>query len=116
MRTGNCKYSANCKFHHPDPTADSGRDPTGYSNGEARKQNTSGTSQVPISPWPEPRTMNEAIHFLDASPSYIPGMIIPQVIHPHQDWNGYRVITLLRFTEMQIIGSKLLILLLILRL
>ncbi|XP_020111807.1 zinc finger CCCH domain-containing protein 43-like isoform X2 [Ananas comosus] len=91
MRTGNCKYSANCKFHHPDPTADSGRDPTGYSNGEARKQNTSGTSQVPISPWPEPRTMNEAIHFLDASPSYIPGMILPQVVHPHQDWNGYRV-------------------------
>nr|CAD1837137.1 unnamed protein product [Ananas comosus var. bracteatus] len=32
MRTENCKFSANCKFHHPDPIADSARDATyGYS-------------------------------------------------------------------------------------
>nr|CAD1837221.1 unnamed protein product [Ananas comosus var. bracteatus] len=62
MRTGNCKFSTNCKFHHPDPIADSARDATyGYSNGEAQKQNSSGASQMPTTPWPEPRTMNEPI-------------------------------------------------------
>lgn len=84
MRTGNCKFSTNCKFHHPDPIADSARDATyGYSNGEAQNQNSSGASQMPTTPWPEQRTMNEPIPFHDALPSYIPGLILPQVIHPH---------------------------------
>ncbi|XP_010929994.1 zinc finger CCCH domain-containing protein 65 isoform X2 [Elaeis guineensis] len=90
MRTGSCKFATNCKYHHPDPTAVGGQDPrSGHRNSEP-PQHGLGAPQVPMT-WPVQRMSNEPISFLNASPSYVPGMILPpQGFHSNPEWNGYQ--------------------------
>ena len=79
MRTGSCKYGANCKFNHPDPTTVAGSESlSGYNNGVPLQ----GASQSQITSWTSPRVLNEATTF-------VPAMISPS---QDQDWNGYQVL------------------------
>jgi Zinc finger C-x8-C-x5-C-x3-H type (and similar) len=110
MRTGSCKYSTNCKFHHPDPTAVASQEENHDSN--SKKNNNHGTFKekaqpttqahqpVPVPPvqsWPEQgTTLKEPMHYIAPSPpSYGPGMVPPHGIFPNQDWNGYQVVVAL---------------------
>ncbi|EHA8587741.1 Zinc finger CCCH domain-containing protein 65 [Cocos nucifera] len=90
MRNGSCKFATNCKYHHPDPTAVGGQDPrSGHRNGEP-PQHSLGAPQVPMT-WPVQTMSNDPISFLNASPSYVPGMILPpQGLHSNPEWNGYQ--------------------------
>lgn len=67
MRNGSCKYAANCRFNHPDPTASGeggGGDLAGYGNGP------SVSSKAPsqhIASWSASmRTLNETASFAPA--------------------------------------------------
>ena len=85
MRTGSCKYGANCKFNHPDPTAVGGQDPpTGYNDG--RSISLQAVSQPAVTSWSSPRTLNEPAPF-------VPMMFPPtQGVCPQgTEWNGYQV-------------------------
>lgn len=89
MRNGSCKYGANCRFNHPDPTAVGGSDsPSGYGNGG------SGSSQAPsqasIGSWSSPRALNEPAPFVPIMYSPTPG-----VPSQNSEWNGYQVVALL---------------------
>lgn len=90
MRTGSCKFATNCKYHHPDPTAVGGQDPrSGHQNSEPPQLHGL-AAQLSVT-WPVQTMPNEPISFLDASPSYGPGMILPpQVLHSNPEWNGYQ--------------------------
>ncbi|XP_008796043.2 zinc finger CCCH domain-containing protein 65 isoform X1 [Phoenix dactylifera] len=91
MRNGSCKFATNCKYHHPDPTAVGGQDPrSGHRNSEPPQQRGLGAPQVPMT-WPVQTMSNEPVSFLNASPSYVPGMILPpQRLHSNLEWNGYQ--------------------------
>ena len=85
MRTGSCKFGANCKFNHPDPQAVGGCDPaSGYGNGGSISLH--GVSQQSVSTWSSPRTVNETSPF-------VPVMLSPtQGVSPQSsDWNAYQV-------------------------
>lgn len=84
MRTGSCKFGANCKFNHPDPTTVGGCDPqSGYGNGGSLS--LQGVTQPFVPSWSSPRTLNET--------SFVPVMMTPtQGVAPQSsDWNGYQV-------------------------
>ncbi|KAG4378911.1 hypothetical protein GLYMA_17G126800v4 [Glycine max] len=86
MRTGSCKFGANCKFNHPDPTAVGGvgGDPaSGYGNGGSIS--LQGVSQTSVPSWSSPRTLNE-------SSPFVPMMLSPTqgVSTQSSDWNGYQ--------------------------
>jgi len=88
MRTGSCKYGANCKFNHPDPTAVAGGDPSsGFGNGGSVSL---GASQSSATTWSPPRAMNENSPFVPVVLSPTPG-VPPQ----NSDWNGYQVLHIL---------------------
>lgn len=61
MRTGSCKYGANCRFNHPDPA----EPPSGFANGGP-------ISQSSIPSWTAPRTLNETSPF------------VPMIFSPNQ--------------------------------
>lgn len=88
MRTGSCKFGANCRFNHPDPTTVGGSDPqSGYGNGGGSVP-LRGVSQQSVSSWSSSsRKLNET--------PYVPMMITPtQGLAPQSpDWNGYQVNT-----------------------
>jgi len=85
MRTGSCKFGANCKFNHPDPTAVGGSDsPSGYGNGSSIP--LQGVSQPSIPSWSSTRTLNESTPFVPMILSPNPG-VSPQ----NSEWNGYQV-------------------------
>ncbi|XP_022737036.1 LOW QUALITY PROTEIN: zinc finger CCCH domain-containing protein 67-like [Durio zibethinus] len=84
MRNGSCKYGANCRFNHPDPTAARACDPSsGYGNGGS--VSSQAASQVHMTSWSSPRTLNE-------SAAYMPIMFAPTqgVPPPNPEWNGYQ--------------------------
>lgn len=84
MRTGSCKFGANCKFNHPDPTTVGGCDPqSGYGNGGSIS--LQGVAQPSVPSWSSPRTLKET--------SFVPMMMTPtQGVTPQSsDWNGYQV-------------------------
>lgn len=86
MRTGSCKYGANCRFNHPDPTDSAGGDTAvGYGNGGP--VSLQGTSQPTIPSWSSPRSLNEPAPF-------VPIMLSPTQGVPSQnpEWNGYQVL------------------------
>lgn len=88
MRTGSCKFGANCKFNHPDPTVGGvgggGEPPSGFGNGGAI--HLQGVSQPSVPSWPPTRTLNETSPF-------VPMMLSPsQGVSPQSsEWNGYQV-------------------------
>ncbi|KAF9671660.1 hypothetical protein SADUNF_Sadunf12G0070700 [Salix dunnii] len=84
MRNGSCKFGANCKYNHPDPTAVGGSDhpPTFLNGGSASLPAPSPSS---VGSWSSPRALND------------PSSFIPIVFSPNQgvppqspDWNGYQ--------------------------
>ncbi|OAY30751.1 zinc finger CCCH domain-containing protein 43 isoform X2 [Manihot esculenta] len=84
MRNGSCKYGANCRFNHPDPTAAGGTDPpSGFGNGGTAALQSSPQSSV--APWSSPRGLSEAAPFM-------PMMFPPTQGVPSQspEWNGYQ--------------------------
>lgn len=94
MRTGSCKFATNCKFHHPDPTNASSKEPgLEPENGDTPLQNVQGSSQPSLQIWPDQRTLNEQhvqhVPFLAPAPSYSGGMVPPQGMYPSPDWSGY---------------------------
>lgn len=85
MRTGSCKYGANCRFNHPDPTAAGGYEPpSGYGNGGSVP--LQGPSQPNIPSWSSPRALNEPAPFVPIM--FPPAQGVPP---PHPEWNGYQV-------------------------
>ena len=85
MRTGSCKFGANCRFNHPDPTTVGGGDsPSGYGNGSSIS--LQGVSQSSISSWSSTRPLNESAPFVPVILSHNPG-VSPQ----SSEWNGYQV-------------------------
>ncbi|XP_037493109.1 zinc finger CCCH domain-containing protein 43 [Jatropha curcas] len=82
MRNGSCKYGANCRFNHPDPTAVGGNDAP-YSNGGSASLQQS--SQPSVASWSSPRGLNETAPF-------VPIMFPPTQGVPSQspEWNGYQ--------------------------
>lgn len=79
MRTGCCKYGANCKFNHPDPTTVAVPESlSGYNNGVLLQ---GGASQSQITSWTSPRVLNE-------TPTFVPAMISPS---QDSEWNAYQV-------------------------
>ncbi|XP_015581492.1 zinc finger CCCH domain-containing protein 43 [Ricinus communis] len=83
MRNGSCKYGANCRFNHPDPTTVGGSDPLAFSNGgSASLQNS---LQSNIASWSSPGGLNE-------TPSFMSIMFSPTQGVPSQnpEWNGYQ--------------------------
>lgn len=84
MRTGSCKYGANCKFNHPDPTVGGSDNPLGYGNGGSA---TLGSSKSSMRSWSSPRPFNEAAAF-------VPMVLSPTHGVPPQnpEWNGYQVL------------------------
>lgn len=86
MRTGSCKFGANCRFNHPDPTMVGGSTPPStYANGRAVP--LQGVSQPSMPSWSASGALNETGPF-------VPMMIPPvQGVSPQSsDWNGYQVI------------------------
>lgn len=85
MRTGSCKYGANCRFNHPDPTAVGGSDnASGFGNGGSAAL---GALQSSLTSWSSPRTLNETAPF-------VPMVLSPT--HPQSpEWNGYQVLHIL---------------------
>lgn len=84
MRNGSCKYGANCRFNHPDPTASGGGDTSsGYGNGGPLS--LQGAAQPTVPSWPSPRSLNET--------PFVPMMLTPTQAVPSQnsEWNGYQV-------------------------
>ncbi|XP_065873975.1 zinc finger CCCH domain-containing protein 43 [Euphorbia lathyris] len=84
MRNGSCKYGANCRFNHPDPTAVGGSDPpSAFSNGSSPSFKSS--SQSNVASWSSPRGQNE-------TPPFMPIMFPPTQGVPSQspEWNGYQ--------------------------
>ena len=89
MRNGSCKYGANCRFNHPDPTAAGACDPpSSYGNGGS--VSLQAASQMNMASWSSPRTLNETA-------TYMPIMFSPTqgVPPPNPEWNGYQVLSLL---------------------
>lgn len=83
MRNGSCKYGANCRFNHPDPTAVGGSDPpSAFSNGGSVLQSS---SQSSVASWSSPQGLNETAPF-------VPIMFPPTQGVPSQnpEWNGYQ--------------------------
>ncbi|XP_039126580.1 zinc finger CCCH domain-containing protein 34-like isoform X2 [Dioscorea cayenensis subsp. rotundata] len=90
MRTGGCKYANNCKFHHPDPIAVGGREPRDHPS-KYNQGHTPVVSQLPATSWPMQIGSNEPVTFLNPSPHFMPGMILPpQGLHPTPEWNGFQ--------------------------
>lgn len=86
MRNGSCKYGANCKFNHPDPTAAGACDSPCYGNGGSVTSQVA--SQVGVASWLSPGTMNEAA-------TYVPIMFPPPpqgVPSQNPGWNGFQVL------------------------
>ncbi|KAH9776603.1 zinc finger CCCH domain-containing protein 43 [Citrus sinensis] len=84
MRNGSCKYGANCRFNHPDPTAVGGSDsPSGYGNGGS--VSSQAPSQASIGSWSSPRALNEPAPFVPMMYSPTPG-----VPSQNSEWNGYQ--------------------------
>ncbi|XVF54612.1 hypothetical protein PTKIN_Ptkin05aG0195800 [Pterospermum kingtungense] len=84
MRNGSCKYGANCRFNHPDPKSAGACDPpSGYGNGGS--VSSQAASQVNVTSWSSPRTLNETA-------AYMPIMFSPTqgVPPPNPEWNGYQ--------------------------
>lgn len=101
MRTGSCKFATNCKFHHPDPTNASSKEPgLEHENGDVPLQNVQGSSQPSLQMWPDQRALNEQhVPFLAPAPSYSGGMVPPQGMYPSSDWSGYhQVIVQIKMT------------------
>lgn len=94
MSTGSCKYSTNCRFHHPDPIALGGQDTSsGYQNGGS-SQPRAPPAQLPITSWPVQQNPTEPVPFLDTASPYVTGYFLPpQGLHPSPEWNGYQVMT-----------------------
>jgi len=84
MRTGSCKFGANCKFNHPDPTAGGGDSPSGYGNGSS--VSLQGVLQSSISSWSSTRALNESTPFVPVILSANP-VVSPQ----SSEWDGYQV-------------------------
>ena len=91
MRTGSCKYSINCKFHHPDPTNVSSKEPVlEHENADTPQQNFQGSSQTSVPIWSDQRAMNgQHVPFLAPAQSYSAGMIPLQGMYPSPEWSGY---------------------------
>ncbi|KAI5569379.1 hypothetical protein BDE02_12G073300 [Populus trichocarpa] len=84
MRNGSCKFGANCKYNHPDPTAVGGSDhPSTFLNGGSASLPVPSSSSV--GSWSSPRALNDPT-------SFVPIMFSPNQGVPPQspDWNGYQ--------------------------
>lgn len=84
MRNGSCKFGANCRFNHPDPTSFGGPDALPkYGNGGSVYSPNVSQSTVPS--WSPPPALNE-------SPPYV-SMIFPptQGVPMQPEWNAYQV-------------------------
>lgn len=91
MRNGSCKFEANCRFNHPDPTALIGcESPSGYGNGGS--VSSQAASQASIGSWSSPRALNEPAPFVPMM--YSPTQGVPS---QNSEWNGYQVVALLLF-------------------
>lgn len=92
MRTGSCKYGANCRFNHPDPTAAGAYEPpSGYGNGGSVP--LQGASQSNMPSWSSPRALNEPTPFVPIM--FSPTHVVPT---PNPEWNGYQVFMMLSGT------------------
>lgn len=86
MRNGSCKYGANCRFNHPDPTTVGGGDTlSGYGNGGAGP--LQGASQSTMSPWSSPRASSDTGPFVPVV--FPPTQGVPS---PYPERNGYQVL------------------------
>ncbi|GAY50983.1 hypothetical protein CUMW_130840 [Citrus unshiu] len=103
MRNGSCKYGANCRFNHPDPTAVGGSDsPSGYGNGGS--VSSQAPSQASIGSWSSPRALNEPAPFVPMMYSPTPG-----VPSQNSEWNGYQVVALLLLCSFNYLSNRFLI-------
>lgn len=89
MRNGSCKYGANCRFNHPDPTTVGGTDPP-LAFGNGGSASLQGSQQSTIASWSSPRALHETA----------PGPFVQLVFPPPHgvpsqspEWNGYQVFT-----------------------
>lgn len=84
MSTGSCKFSTNCRFHHPDPVVVGAQDHSSrHQNGGSTQLRT--PTQLPMTSWP-----NKAVPYLE--PPFLSGYFLPpQGLHPNPEWNGYQV-------------------------
>lgn len=95
MRTGNCKFSTNCRYHHPDPTvAMVGHDPhSGGQSSGSMQQSAFGASTMPVTPSCSQGTLNGPTSFVVASPACSPASNLhSQGFHSNSGCNGYQVI------------------------
>lgn len=95
MRTGNCKFSTNCRYHHPDPTvAMVGHDPhSGCQSSGSMQQSAFGASTMPVTPSRSQGTLNGPTSFVVASPACSPASNLhSQGFHSNSGCNGYQVI------------------------
>lgn len=103
LRTGCCKYSANCRFHHPEPVSIPANYLTARFEKDGYRQGlASGKSKSPKASFPLQRASVELSSSLDASsPSYIPRILLPhQVFHTSKlstEYGEYQVIFFLKY-------------------
>ncbi|KAJ9163845.1 hypothetical protein P3X46_023473 [Hevea brasiliensis] len=83
MRNGSCKYGANCRFNHPDPTTVGSDPPSAFNNGGSAALQSS--SQSSVATWSSPRGLNENAPFVPIMFSATQG-----VTSQNPEWNGYQ--------------------------
>ncbi|KAF2293230.1 hypothetical protein GH714_040580 [Hevea brasiliensis] len=81
MRNGSCKYGANCRFNHPDPTTVGSDPPSAFNNGGSAALQSS--SQSSVATWSSPRGLNENAPFVPIMFSATQG-----VTSQNPEWNG----------------------------
>lgn len=90
MRNGSCKYGAECKFNHPDPTTIGGTDSPSFRGNNGVSIGTfspKATFQASSTSWSSPRHVNGTSPFIPVMLSQTHG-----VTSQNPEWNGYQVV------------------------
>lgn len=89
MRNGSCKFGAECKFNHPDPTTVGGTDSlnSSFHGNNGGSFSPKSTFQPSSNSWSSPR------HATGTTP-FVPSMLSQSRGVPSQtpEWNGYQVV------------------------
>lgn len=90
MRNGSCKFGAECKFNHPDPTTIGGTDSLSFHDNNGVSIGTfspKSAFQAGSTSWTSPRHLNGTSPFIPVMLSQTHGV-------PSQtpEWNGYQVV------------------------
>lgn len=91
MRNGSCKFGADCKFDHPDPTTLGGTDSLsfhGNNGGSIGSFSPKSTFQPSSTSWSSPRHANGTAPFIPSMLSQSRG-----ASSQTPEWNGYQVVS-----------------------